>query len=411
MRILLIVQPERFDFYNYLSTIPDAEWFLLWYEKPGQMSARPDQLPIAFREIYYWTQFSTPENLLETVRPDRIVFFEIIDLRQIALNVTASRKKIPTFYLEHGAAGDKEAAMKRHDETNFRKNKLPYLLKRFRNSFVDILKAKLFYYSVTKGFTSAGSYLKYFLLPFKMLSGSPNKVLHNNLFQERVPRRSIVFNHVNYEEYALYTGITLDEAELTGVPFFDRYFNEHQVIKNYIVYIDHPYYEQGILDWTKEYHEKIARTLFDFAERTKTEIYIKLHPFSDRSIWESYQPGTQYVKIVQAGDFTQLYKEAKLILGFSSSLINGFLCARKNIVLLGWHPSPHIFGSDFSRTGLCHVSLNPCDLNTKFESWCAHNLASENQAAYEKFLLQYNYPFDGKATQRVIDTILHHEIS
>ena len=28
----MIVQPERFDFYNYLNAIPDGEWFLLWLD-------------------------------------------------------------------------------------------------------------------------------------------------------------------------------------------------------------------------------------------------------------------------------------------------------------------------------------------------------------------------------------------
>ena len=113
MRILLIVQPERFDFYNYLNAIPNAEWFLLWYEKPGEMAIPADKLPISFEQIFCWTQFSTPNDLLKKIKPDRIVFFEIIDLRQIALIVSARHKNIPTFYLEHGADCSPETAKSR----------------------------------------------------------------------------------------------------------------------------------------------------------------------------------------------------------------------------------------------------------------------------------------------------------
>ena len=382
MRILLIVQPERFDFYNYLSAIPGAEWHLLWYENKGQMMIEPKSLPIEFHKIHYWTDFKTPDLLLQEIRPERIIFFEIIDLRQIALNVAANAAGMCTIYLEHGAAGDKETALSRANEVTFKKHKLPYLLDRLRKSFGDIIRSKLFYYSVTKGFSSKESYRKYFLLPFRMMTGSPNRILNDHLFMERVPKKSIVFNRVNFEEYALYTGIKSDQAILTGVPFFDRYFRENQVIGDYIIYIDHPYLEQGILGWTKEHHEKIARLLCDFARDRKIKLYIKLHPFSDLKTWNSYSLDQEYVSILQAGDFTELYLEAMVILGFSSSLINGFLCAKKNIVLLGWHPQPHIFGSDFSKTGLCHVSFSPADLTEKFDSWEAHNLTLENEKAY-----------------------------
>ena len=405
MRILLIVQPERADFYNYLRAVPDAEWFLLWYEKKGQMTVSAEQLPIAFNEIYYWNQFLTPAALLRKIQPDRIVFFEIIDLRQIALNIVASHKKIPTFYLEHGAAGDRETALIRYDEKGFRDHKLPYLLTRIQTGLIDAIRAKLFYYSVFKGFHTFQSYWKYFSLPFRMLVDGSNKVLHKNIFRERVPMKAIVFNKSNYEEFALYTGLSETDVLLTGVPFFDHYYSNDPSIKDYVVYIDHPYLEEGILDWTAEHHKRIAEALFVFAEQKKTMLYIKLHPRSDRKIWESYKYDKTKVQILQFGDFMDLYLHAKLILGFSSSLITGFLCARKNVLLLGWHPVPHIFCFDFSKTSLCHVSLYYTELNSKYECWVAHNLAEENEAAYHQFLREFNYPFDGKATERVIKAI------
>src|SRR5206468_7595157 len=104
------------------------------------------------------------------------------------------------------------------------------------------------------------------------------------------------------------------------------------------------------------------------------------------------------------------YLQAKLILGFSSSLLTGLLCARKNIVLLGWHPKPGIFGTDFSKTGLCHVSLVTSDLQKQFSMWANNNLARNNDAAYKDFLNQCNNPFDGKATERVIEAIVGHAI-
>jgi hypothetical protein len=406
MRILLIVLPERFDFYNYLSAAgADIEWTLLWYEKEGQMTVLPEDLPIAFERIAYWTEFSTPAQLLKQLRPDRIIFFEIIDLRQIALIVQASRNGIPTFYLEHGAAGHKETAISRWSDITFTGHKAPYLMKRMTTALPYVIRSKFFYYSVLSGFRSAGSYRKYFLLPFKMIKGAPNKVLAHNLFRERVPLRSIVFNEANFEEYATYTGIDHKDADLTGVPFFDKYYRPEISSKDYVVYIEHPYYEENLQGWTKEHHSKIAETLFRFAELKGIPVFIKLHPRSNRRLWNDYHIPS-LVNIVQAGDFTELYLGAKLILGFSSSLINGFLCAKKNVVLLGWHPQPKIFGADFSTTGLCHVSFSPEELDQQFEAWASHNQTLEKEEGYQAFLKKFNHPFDGKATSRVIETIV-----
>jgi hypothetical protein len=176
------------------------------------------------------------------------------------------------------------------------------------------------------------------------------------------------------------------------------------------VYIEHPYLEYGLLGWHKEHHRQVVQELNDFAVAQKIKLYIKLHPFSALSNWSDYSINNEYVKILQGGDFTQLYLDAKLILAFSSSLVTGLLCAKKNIVLLGWHPEPRIFGTDFSKMGLCHASLLISDLQVKFSEWVNDNLAEKNEAAYEEFLRKCNYPFDGKATERVIEAIVGHEV-
>jgi hypothetical protein len=92
-------------------------------------------------------------------------------------------------------------------------------------------------------------------------------------------------------------------------------------------------------------------------------------------------------------------------LAFSSSMVNGFLCARKNVVLLAWHPKPEVIGVDFSKTGLCHLSLTPEELETKYDEWIMHNLSLENANRYVDFLKEFNYPFDGFAGKRVIQAI------
>jgi CDP-glycerol glycerophosphotransferase (TagB/SpsB family) len=238
-----------------------------------------------------------------------------------------------------------------------------------------------------------------------MLVKPSHAVLLRNRFKERVPQIPIIFNQPNFEDFQTYTGVSMNDVFISGVPFFDKYFKETPIAGNHLVYIDHPYYEEGFANWSLEHHRRIAESLFEFAERERVKLFIKLHPRSRRDLWERYEFNKEFVEVIQKGDYTELYLSAKLILGYSSSLINGFLCAKKNVVLLGWNPKPYIEGADFSLTGLCHTSMRIEDLATKYNYWLNQNLALNNEENYQKFLMKFNYPFDGKATDRIISIL------
>jgi hypothetical protein len=269
-----------------------------------------------------------------------------------------------------------------------------------------MVKSKIFYYAAGSQLCSLSSTVKYLRLPLAMLSKTPNKALADCIFPERTPFKAIVFNKPNFEQFQVYTGITKDKAVFTGVPIFDHFYSKAPAEGDHITYIEHPYLEAGILNWTPGHHQNIARHLYDFSIKRKIKILVKLHPASDISLWKSYAFDPEFFEIVQSGDYTKPMLESKLILGYSSSLINGFLCAKKNVVLLGWHPEPGIAGADFSKTGLCHISLSPDDLETKFDYWMSHNLIKGKDLEYLEFLKEFNYPFDGDAGRRVIETIV-----
>ena len=201
------------------------------------------------------------------------------------------------------------------------------MLKRISTSFLKVIQSKFFFYSNLSGFNNLKSRFEYYLLPIIMLRHTPNKALHNFIFRERVPKFSIVFNRVNFDEYRLITGVNENEALFTGLPFFDKYFLNPAVHTNgdNIVYIEHPYLEENLVNWTEEHHRFIAQSLQKFANTNRQLVYIKLHPRSDMSHWKKWNIEGEFVKIIQQGDFTDLYLKSKLILGYSSSLITGLL--------------------------------------------------------------------------------------
>ena len=72
---------------------------------------------------------------------------------------------------------------------------------------------------------------------------------------------------------------------------------------------------------------------------------------------------------------------------------------------MGWNPVPQVYGTNFADLGICHLSTDVEDLFTKFDYWLGHNKILENEKNYENFLRKYNYPFDGKATWRMIELL------
>ena len=405
MKILLVLQAERKDWYTYLREDNQNDYYLLWYENKNDI---PEWIygDEFFKKIYSWNEFATPQNLLKSISPDRIVFFEVIDQRQIALLVTANRNGLKTFYLEHGASAVRATSLKSYEpKPTFIKDRFKYIKDRFLSAFPNLVRSKFFYFSAAFKVRSFNSFLKYFTLPFKMLLTPPNKALLTTKFAERTPAQSIVFNQSNFEVFELYTGIKKESAVLTGIPLFDKLYNSKTYLGDHVVFIDHPYLEQSVHSWTPDFHKKLAGALKEFSVLRNVKIYVRLHPNSSMELWKSYGYESPNFIMSQNVDFTSELLSSKLIISYSSTLLTGMLCAKKNIVLLGWHPTPAISSFDFSQFGICHVSFDVGDLQNKYDFWVENNLAKRYDDKYGNYIENMNNPFDGQAGSRVLQTI------
>lgn len=407
LKLLIIVDPERPDFYSYFNELePYAELSLLWFIKEKDFVKPKGN--IHFTNFYFWDAYATPKDLIKKVQPDKIIFFEVLDQRQISLVIAANAMKVPTIYLEHGAAGHRETALNRSEEgilKNLKENKLKFYKDRLVHNSVDMLKVKRFYYSVLND-VSLASKVKFTRLPVQGLLFNPNKTLRLNKFPERLPKQCILFSKANQNQFELYTGVTDKEAITEGVPMFDKYYRSSPEKKNHVVYIEHPYLEEFMHGWTEEHHRHIAEELRKLWKTRPEKLYIKLHPFSKKARWDAYFDEHDNIEVIQEGDFTDLFLSAKIILSYSSSLLTALLCAKKNCVLLGWHPSPAILGVDYSQYQICHKSLSIDGLKLNFEKYLAENKCIVNDEGYVDFLKYFNYPFDGKAKDRVIAHLL-----
>ncbi len=406
MKIVIVCNPKRRDFYEYIleHLQEHHDIFILWDYAPGvgQNKSSINWL--------YWKDYPTPKQFLHYIKPDKLIFFEIIDFWQVPLIIACHRYKVTSFFVEHGVGNSIEQVESRFLELPSPMERLKSYTKRLVSNFSRILKNRIFFYSVLR-YLQADELKKYLKLPLYYKKHTPLHALSKLKFRKRTPHFALLFNQNNIKPFLLYNEIEKENIITDGVPFYDKYYHGKQTFGAHIVFIEHPYLEEGILNWNPQFHEFIARSLENFAKDRQVKLIIKLHPRSNIRNWLRYNLNEQFITIKQKEDITQELLSAKLVLGYSSTLMNVLIACKKNIVLLGWHPQPTIFGDDFSKTGLCYVSFSVSDLIEKYDCWVSNNLAIKNEVAFNQFLEEYNYPFDGKATERVIKAILNYEVS
>lgn len=405
MKLLIVSNPKRTDFYNYLvaNQQSNQECFILWNYAPANDEVSLQEAKVS--GYYYWKDYLTPYHLLNEIKPDKIIFLEIIDFWQIPLIIASKSRKTTTFFLEHGIGNDVDHVISRFKEDPSVGKKAIHYFAKLKENFTGVVRNRFFYLSVFFVITGLASKCKYLLLLLYMKIYTPIHALSKLKFPERTPDYAILFNENNVLPFLLYNTIERSSIITNGVPLFDRFYKDAFIEEDYIVFIEHPYLEEKILDWDLHFHEKVARTLEKYAVDNKMKIYVKLHPKSNKNTWMSYGLDPFCINILQEEDVTALLLNSRLILSYSSTLLSVMLSCHKNIVLLGWHPMPQIFGMDYFSTGLCHISFALEDLEQKSEEWFSNNPCINNIEKYEAYMREFNFPFDGKAADRVIQAI------
>ncbi len=401
MRVLLITEPRRVDLYQFLQHDTKNEYYILWKDAKLFNPTKPDFVA----ECFSWEEFNSPTDILNKLQPAKIVFYEIIDVLQIALCITANYKNIPTLFIDHGLKPDSmEAFFAFYDsQPQITVNEK---LKSAGTHFFSGLRNRMYYLSCINKIR-AKNIVPFLRLMVQLQLMHPMKALQKNNFDERTPNQFILFCKHNITLYQYYYFIQSKIISIVGNPQYDEFKIE---LKNetkqdpYIVYIDADYLESDVYGWDKNFHQKVARNLEEFAVSEKIKMHIKLHPRSNEELWAGYNLNSEYITILKQGNFIELYLKAELILAHYTSLLMGLVPAQKNIVLLGWRPSnPQVAGTDFDKYDLMHQSMYCEDLKEKYSYWILHNKTLLNQKQFLDFLVEFNTPFDGKATQRIID--------
>lgn len=269
--------------------------------------------------VHYWNDFNNAQEILELIKPEKIIFMSIDSGLTIALNITARSNNFKTYIMQHGLYRNYEFYLKLQNqgkadiskainEIRGRNNTLRFILKSIRiKTLIPFLR--LFYFlfiTRKKGFIIA---------------------LHEAIFKMMKPNKYLGFTMYNMRIHFEREKISKNEVEIIGNPYFDDIlqFNPEKNVtaERYYLLIDQPLAENSFgfmfnTGISKVQVNEFYSKLNEFALKNNAKLYIKLHPGSYKSTFMLQHENIIYFK---DADNVQLIHNSLGCFGCSSTLM------------------------------------------------------------------------------------------
>lgn len=381
---------HRQDLTSYLLAFAkDAELVFLYRQFPDEV---PGYLKgIKNISFIYWSDFGSTGQLLKKVNPDLIVFADLESFNQIALNIAARNKHIPTYVLQHGVRGsfEVEEALALSDETesNYRLSPTSFWSLRF---FLSSLNFKNLVHLPI---------LVRFIIDRKR--GELTASLHKHQFELRRADQYIEFSEENSGYHKMRDGIPEDRFILTGNPSFDDYFaflNRHNKPDNppFYLLIDCPFTEANFLKdhgITPEKKNEYLKRLADWSAANGGQLKVKLHPLSYHTEG-FYQDGS--IEYIRNTDLKDLTGRARAVFFVHFTSLAPIILAYKPAIY--FHSVLESHRTHFRQLGVPVLDLFEFNLNA--------TIPETVKRVDETVLMPYLYKTDGRAAERIRQILL-----
>jgi hypothetical protein len=265
--------------------------------------------------IIYWGDFRSPYQLLDTVRPDLVVFHDIEAFNQIALNIAARNRNIRTLVLQHGFRGDYEITNAVNHLTPANNIELSATSWWTFNFLIRSLRWK-----------NVKNLLPLIKFVIARKRNELTVALYRNRFELRRADAYIEFSKANATYHRMRDGVPDDRFLLIGNPAYDDFhhrFKEASLSgnrQNYALLIDTPFCEASFVQkqrMTTEEKNDYLKRLNEYCLRKNLRFYIKLHPLTYQSTGLFQDENIEYFRDV---DIVELVNGSQLafLLHFST---------------------------------------------------------------------------------------------
>jgi hypothetical protein len=346
---------------------------------------------------HYWNEFGAAQEILDEVKPDKLVFMSLSGLRPIALNMAARRRAIPTFIFQHGYFRSLENYLS-----------LPPL------AVVRGAGTK-----VTTQSSSAWQAIRFMLrsnlaeeptdclraVAMLLMSRrtNPYRSQLRFRFRGRMPDRYITYSEATSEIYRQLDGASSSSIIPVGIPEFDPLFrllaNPAEACTKNILLIDSPNAENryGATTTTIESKVGFLCELSLRLEQRGCALIVKLHPETYGATW---LPSPGKIQYVRDDDVGPLIQGAHACLGFDSTLMIPAIIARPTML---FELCESTLTSDARRLGVATVVRGLEASNEELSALLEGKERSAEQL--HGFTHRFAHSADGNATKRLADAL------
>lgn len=395
-RVLLNWDTSRKDLLEPFIELKDEIEFIIVWGEFEDVRFHP------FRQVFFG-DYKSPYAMLDAIKPDKVVFFNINTFPGVALNLAAKNRGIPTFVMHHGIHhADNLEINRQYESQGFHKPR-----KIVSNS--SVLR---FYLSSIRPRNLSQVFP---MLRYAWVRQRRDRVLANEkcVFEGRLPTR-----YINLSPHNAIITKKIDHIEgddrfiYIGHPFFDRILRELNALKNrptaaerYFLLVDFANREQNFAfrQMTAEGKKKFYQRLSAFARSKGCRLKIKLHPFGYDS---PYNYRDDNIDLVKDADMAELIHNAEQCFSFFSTLIIPIIYHKGfcNIFFMG---SDRNMQQELVDLGVAR-KLTVDNFEEEMEMIVQHTLT--HNEGYQAFIEMFLYITDGKATQRLSKVLTSNEV-
>jgi hypothetical protein len=339
--------------------------------------------------ILYWYDFSSPFQLLQRIKPDKVILANGVSLYEVSLIIACNLCQIPVYCLQHGimAPGFFKEIEDIKVERNLKKVKYYYKVSRFYFSNISKVPRK-----------TVPALLRFYCDAF---TKGLFYACHHNHFSLRYPTGYICFTMHNAKYFLERDQIGTGKILSIGVPCFDHFFQTNKSIVDhegpYALLIDTVMTEGG-KPVSEEYMNNYYRIFNEYCRKKGWKLAIKLHPWAYKYNNLLLDNNIVYHRNIDKEELTGMIKNAQVVFSFFSTLLFPSLFINPRIVAID-HPVHH-FPDELTGNGrLQKVYLDE------------HGTISlSDDFAYDQNFLNeirenYLYKVDGKSKERLKEII------
>jgi hypothetical protein len=380
-RILLCWSYERRSYVQPFEALADRFDFLFI----SRIDATEDRDPQTRLPRTYWGRYRSAVEILERETPDAVVFMSIASGRDIALNVAARTRGIPTYLLDHGSFAPLKELLRAYHAASHR---VPRPASGGGLAAIDFVRRSLSWRNAPQAPLIGAQFV------LRRFEGGFAAVRYAG-GEYRRPDRFISFTPLNARFWRDVYGASDNDLDYIGIPEFDAFFAKpiDPEPGAYDLLIDTPVTNDpgGLALLTRAEMRSFYTSLAERCSRSGFRLKVKLHPYSYQAQWYPFHPALDWVRDT---DIVRLVGGARHVYSFRSTLALPAIALKPVCMLDAVHKG------EVDELAALRVVV-PASLTE-----AAHNTPRFEQIEWtgprrEQFLREYLFAVDGNATERL----------